>query len=55
MRAEDPSRRIVLNDGFVAPPTRAAQAWFASWDAKLHRSDEKTGAVGGISSARCAG
>jgi hypothetical protein len=41
MRAEDPSRCIVLNDGFVAPPRRAAQAWFAPWDAKLHRSDEE--------------
>ena len=41
MRAEDPSRCIVLNDGFVAPPTRAAQAWFAPWDPKLHRSDEE--------------
>jgi hypothetical protein len=41
MRKEDPSRCIVLNDGFVAPPTRAAQAWFAPWDAKLHRSDEE--------------
>lgn len=39
MRAEDPSRCIVLNDGFVAPPTKAAQAWFAPWDDKLHRSD----------------
>ena len=41
MRKEDPSRCIVLNDGFVAPPTRAAQAWFAPWDPKLHRSDEE--------------
>ena len=41
MRAENPSRCIVLNDGFVAPPTRAAQAWFAPWDPKLHRSDEE--------------
>ncbi len=41
MRAEDPSRCIVLNDGFVAPPTKAAQAWFAPWDDKLHRSDEE--------------
>jgi beta-galactosidase len=41
MRAEDPSRCIVLNDGFVAPPRAAAQAWFAPWDAKLHRSDEE--------------
>jgi beta-galactosidase len=41
MRAEDPSRCIVLNDGFVAPPRRAAQAWFEPWNPKLHRSDEK--------------
>jgi hypothetical protein len=41
MRKEDPSRCIVLNDGFVAPPTRAAQAWFAPYDPKLHRSDEE--------------
>jgi hypothetical protein len=39
MRAEDSSRCIVLNDGFVAPPTKAAQAWFAPYDAELHRSD----------------
>jgi hypothetical protein len=41
MRAEDPSRCIVLNDGFVAPPRKAAQAWFEPWDAKLHRSDQE--------------
>lgn len=41
MRAEDPSRCIVLNDGFVAPPRRAAQAWFEPYNPKLHRSDEK--------------
>jgi hypothetical protein len=41
MRKEDPSRCIVLNDGFVAPPRKAAQAWFAPWDEKLHRSDEE--------------
>jgi hypothetical protein len=41
MRKEDPSRCIVLNDGFVAAPTKAAQAWFAPWDPKLHRSDEE--------------
>jgi beta-galactosidase len=41
MRAEDPSRCIVLNDGFVAPPRKAAQAWFAPWDPKLHRSDQE--------------
>jgi beta-galactosidase len=39
MRAEDPSRSIVLNDGFVA--RGAAQAWYAPYDAKLHRSDEE--------------
>jgi beta-galactosidase len=41
MRAEDPSRCIVLNDGFVAPPRRAAQAWYEPWNEKLHRSDEE--------------
>jgi hypothetical protein len=41
MRKEDPSRCIVLNDGFVAPPTKAAQAWFEPWSDKLHRSDEE--------------
>ncbi|GGA62792.1 hypothetical protein GCM10011507_12990 [Edaphobacter acidisoli] len=41
MRAEDPSRSIVLNDGFVAPPRRAAQAWYEPWNDKLHRSDEE--------------
>ena len=40
MRAEDPSRCIVLNDGFVAPPRKAAQAWYEPWNDKLHRSDE---------------
>ena len=39
MRAEDPSRCIVLNDGFVAPPRKAAQAWYEPWNDKLHRSD----------------
>jgi len=41
MRAEDPSRCIVLNDGFVSPPRAAAQAWFEPYNAKLHRSDEE--------------
>jgi beta-galactosidase len=46
MHAEDPSRCVVLNDGFVAPPRKAAQAWYEPWDSegkpgKLHRSDEK--------------
>jgi beta-galactosidase len=39
MRAEDPSRCIVLNDGFVA--RGAAQAWYAPYDPKLYRSDEE--------------
>jgi beta-galactosidase len=39
MRAEDPSRSIVLNDGFVA--RGAAQAWYAPYDDKLHRSDQE--------------
>lgn len=43
MHDEDPSRMVVLNDGFVA--RGAAQAWYAPWEAdgtpgKLHRSDE---------------
>jgi beta-galactosidase len=41
MRAEDPSRCIVLNDGFVAPPRKAAQAWYEPWNEKIHRSDEE--------------
>jgi hypothetical protein len=41
MHKEDPSRCIVLNDGFVAPPRKAAQAWFEPWNDKLHRSDEE--------------
>ena len=41
MRDEDPSRCIVLNDGFVAPPRKAAQAWYEPWNEKLHRSDEE--------------
>jgi beta-galactosidase len=52
MHAEDPSRCIVLNDGFVAPPRKAAQAWYEPWSTndqtlgglkpgELHRSDEE--------------
>jgi beta-galactosidase len=45
MHDEDPSRCVVLNDGFVAPPRSAAQAWYEPWDdnlheGKLHRSDQ---------------
>jgi len=47
MHDEDPSRMVVLNDGFVA--RGAAQAWYEPWsndlkEGKLHRSDvEKWG------------
>jgi hypothetical protein len=49
MHDEDPSRSVVLNDGFVA--RGAAQAWYEPWsfdprtgelkEGKLHRSDEE--------------
>jgi hypothetical protein len=41
MHDEDPSRCVVLNDGFVAPPRKAAQAWYAPYDDHIHRSDEE--------------
>ena len=46
MHDEDPSRCVVLNDGFVAEPRKAAQAWYEPWsndlkEGKLHRSDEE--------------
>jgi hypothetical protein len=41
MHDEDPSRCVVLNDGFVAPPRKAAQAWYAPYDDNIHRSDEE--------------
>jgi beta-galactosidase len=39
MHDEDPSRCVVLNDGFVA--RGAAQAWYAPYDDHIHRSDEE--------------
>ncbi len=39
MHQEDPSRSVVLNDGFVA--RNAAQAWFEPYNDKMHRSDEE--------------
>ncbi|MES2390115.1 MAG: glycoside hydrolase, partial [Acidobacteriota bacterium] len=39
MHDEDPSRCVVLNDGFVA--RGAAQAWYEPFNNKLHRSDEE--------------
>jgi beta-galactosidase len=41
MHDEDHSRCVVLNDGFVAPPRKAAQAWYAPYDDHIHRSDEE--------------
>jgi hypothetical protein len=49
MRAEDESRSIILNDGFVGvstdpasvPYASAAQAWYAPYDFTLHRSDRE--------------
>ena len=52
MRAEDPSRCIVLNDGFVALLRKAAQAWYGPWDKKLHRSERRIGAAGGTTPGR---
>jgi hypothetical protein len=39
MHDEDPSRCVVLNDGFVA--RGAAQAWFSPYDNTMHRSDKE--------------
>ena len=41
MRNEDPSRAVVLNDGFSPPPRNAAQAWYEPWNDKIHRSDKE--------------
>ena len=41
MRAEDQSRIILMNDGMSSPEIHAAQAWFAPYDANLHRSDQE--------------
>jgi beta-galactosidase len=38
MRAEDESRIVELNDGMVAPPISATQAWYAPYDSRLHRT-----------------
>jgi beta-galactosidase len=41
MHKEDPSRAVVLNDGFSPPPRNAAQAWYEPWNDKIHRSDKE--------------
>ncbi|MCU1249384.1 MAG: glycoside hydrolase family 2 sugar binding protein [Edaphobacter sp.] len=46
MHKEDPSRAVVLNDGFSPPPRNAAQAWYEPWNLEgpndtIHRSDKE--------------
>ena len=41
MHKEDPSRAVVLNDGFSPPPRNAAQAWYEPWNNTIHRSDKE--------------
>jgi hypothetical protein len=41
MHAEDPSRCVVLNDGFSPPPRNSAQAWFAPYSDRMYRSDRE--------------
>jgi beta-galactosidase len=41
MHQEDPSRSVVLNDGFSAPPRSAPQAWYAPWTDRMIRSDQE--------------
>jgi hypothetical protein len=41
MHQEDPSRMVVLNDGFSAPPRNAAQAWYAPYRDTMHRTDQE--------------
>jgi len=40
MHEEDPSRSVMMNDGFSPPPRSAAQAWFSPYDDTMHRSDK---------------
>ena len=40
MHHEDPSRSVVLNDGFSPPPRNAPQAWFPPYHDTLLRSDK---------------
>ncbi len=41
MRAEDESRIILMNDGMSSPDIHAAQAFYAPYNATLHRSDRE--------------
>ena len=41
MHEEDPSRSVVLNDGFSPPPRSASQAWFPPYHDTMLRSDKE--------------
>ncbi|HEX8711801.1 MAG TPA: glycoside hydrolase, partial [Terracidiphilus sp.] len=41
MHEEDPSRSVVLNDGFSPPPRSAPQAWFPPYHDTMLRSDKE--------------
>jgi beta-galactosidase len=41
MHQEDPSRSVVLNDGFSPPPRSAPQAWFPPYHDTMLRSDQE--------------
>ncbi len=41
MHEEDPSRSVVLNDGFSSPPRNAPQAWYSPYNDTMHRSDRE--------------
>lgn len=41
MHREDPSRSVVLNDGFSPPPRSAPQAWFPPYRHTMLRSDKE--------------
>ena len=41
MHEEDPSRSVVLNDGFSPPPRSAPQAWFPPYRNTMLRSDKE--------------
>jgi beta-galactosidase len=41
MHQEDPSRSVVLNDGFSPPPRSAPQAWFPPYHDTMLRSDKE--------------
>jgi beta-galactosidase len=41
MHEEDPSRSVVLNDGFSPPPRNAPQAWYSPYNETMHRSDQE--------------